>query len=48
MLSSDPPLASAKDLAIPRCVADADEAVAVIREHQRRWRKGHAKRRGSR
>jgi uncharacterized protein (TIGR00730 family) len=38
MLASDPPLASAKDLAIPRCVADADEAVAVIREHHRRWK----------
>jgi len=39
MLASDPPLASAKDLTIPRCVADADAAVAIIREHRRRWRK---------
>jgi len=39
MLASDPPLASAADLGIPRCVADADEAVAIIREHRRRSRK---------
>jgi uncharacterized protein (TIGR00730 family) len=38
MLSTDPPLATAKDLNIPCCVADADEAIAVIREHRRRWR----------
>ena len=39
MLSTDPPLASAKDLGIPRCVADADAAVAIVREHHRRWKK---------
>ncbi len=39
MLASDPPLASAEDLRIPQCVADADEAVAIIREHHRGWRK---------
>jgi uncharacterized protein (TIGR00730 family) len=37
MLSSDPPLASAEDLAIPRCVAGADEAIALVREHHARW-----------
>ena len=26
-----------QDLAIPRCVATADEAIAVIREHHARW-----------
>ena len=36
MLSSDPPLANAEDLAIPVCVADADEAVAIIRQRMRR------------
>lgn len=36
MLSSDPPLANAEDLAIPVCVADADEAVAIIRERMRK------------
>jgi len=40
MLSTDPPLASAKDLAIPVCVADGDAAVAIVREHHRRWKKG--------
>lgn len=40
MLASDPPLASADDLRIPRCVADADAAVAIIREHRRHWRTG--------
>jgi uncharacterized protein (TIGR00730 family) len=42
MLASDPPLASVADLTIPRCVADADEAVAIIREHHRCWRKGRS------
>jgi hypothetical protein len=30
-------LAAAEDLAIPRCVEGADEAIAVIREHHARW-----------
>lgn len=37
MLSTEPPLASPDDLAIPACVADADEAVARIRKHHRGW-----------
>lgn len=37
MLSSDPPLADAQDLAIPRCAANADEAIAIVREHHRAW-----------
>jgi hypothetical protein len=40
MLSTDPSLASAKDLDIPHCVSDADAAVAIVREHHRRWKKG--------
>jgi len=36
MLSTDPPLANAEDLAIPRCVPDADAAVAIIRERMRK------------
>lgn len=32
MLSLEPPLASAEDLNIPRCVANGDEAIAIIRE----------------
>jgi hypothetical protein len=37
MLSTDPPLAGAADMAIPRCVASGDEAIALIREHHARW-----------
>src|SRR6478609_2961694 len=38
MLSYDPPLASLEDFSIPQCVAGADEAIAIIREHHARWR----------
>jgi hypothetical protein len=38
MLAPQPPLANPEDLAIPRCVATADEAVACLREHHERWR----------
>jgi hypothetical protein len=48
MLASDPPLASAKDLKIPHCAADADEAIAIIREHYAQWRKARPKARRSR
>jgi hypothetical protein len=44
MLSTDPPLANPEDMAIPRCVADADEAIARIREHHRLWLKAGRKR----
>jgi uncharacterized protein (TIGR00730 family) len=37
MLGKDSPLASPQDLAIPVCVANADEAIARIREHHRDW-----------
>ena len=37
MLPSDPPLANPEDMTIPRCVANADEAIALIREHHRLW-----------
>jgi predicted Rossmann-fold nucleotide-binding protein len=37
MLSIDPPLANAEDMAIPRCAANADEAVALIRECHAAW-----------
>jgi hypothetical protein len=32
MLSMDPPLANLEDMAIPRCAANTDEAIALIRE----------------
>jgi len=37
MLSFDPPLASPEDVTIPVCVASADEAITLIREHHARW-----------
>jgi uncharacterized protein (TIGR00730 family) len=39
MLSTDPPLANAIDMAIPRCVANADEAIAIVRECHAAWLK---------
>lgn len=42
MLTFDPPLASAADFSIPQCVAGADEAIAVIREHHAHWRNANA------
>ncbi|MEA3277772.1 MAG: hypothetical protein U9Q81_21325 [Pseudomonadota bacterium] len=30
-------LANPEDMAIPRCVNTADEAIAVLREHHARW-----------
>jgi uncharacterized protein (TIGR00730 family) len=38
MLSTDPPLADPDDMAIPRCAADADEAIAIIRGYHGVWR----------
>jgi uncharacterized protein (TIGR00730 family) len=40
MLPVDPPLANPEDMMIPRCAANADEAIAVIREHHRLWQSG--------
>jgi uncharacterized protein (TIGR00730 family) len=37
LLASQPPLVNPEDLAIPRCVNTADEAIALIREHHARW-----------
>jgi uncharacterized protein (TIGR00730 family) len=37
MLSTDPPLANVQDMAIPRCVANADEAIALIRQEHAAW-----------
>lgn len=37
MLSVDPPLASPQDFDVPRCVADADEAIAIIRGNRQQW-----------
>lgn len=37
-------LASPQDFAIPACVDDADQAVALIREHHARWQAARAER----
>ena len=37
MLSIDPPLVNVEDMRIPCCAANADEAIALIREHHRIW-----------
>jgi uncharacterized protein (TIGR00730 family) len=38
LVNSQPPLANAEDMLIPRCVATADEAIGLVREHHARWR----------
>jgi uncharacterized protein (TIGR00730 family) len=38
MLAVQPPLANPEDMTIPRCLATADEAISVLREHHERWR----------
>ncbi|MBA4032510.1 MAG: lysine decarboxylase [Planctomyces sp.] len=38
----DPPLANPVDFSIPKCVSNADEAIAEIRRHQEQWRRGTA------
>jgi uncharacterized protein (TIGR00730 family) len=42
MLSTDPPLANAEDMDIPRCVATGDEAIAILRQGHERWRRAIA------
>ena len=37
MISADTPLASPADMSIPRCVANAGEAIAIIRERHAAW-----------
>ena len=44
MLGFDPPLANSEDFAIPQCVPNADEAIAVIRGHYSRWQRTNAPR----
>jgi uncharacterized protein (TIGR00730 family) len=40
LLTPQLPLANPEDLAIPRCVNTADEAIALVREHHARWLQG--------
>ena len=37
MLTFVPPLANPEDMTIPRCAANADEAIAMIRAHRSKW-----------
>ena len=37
---ADPQLASPRDMDIPVCVANADEAIAILREHRQTWLAG--------
>jgi uncharacterized protein (TIGR00730 family) len=39
MLDPQLPVVNVEDLSIPRCVATADEAIAVIREHHGQWQR---------
>jgi hypothetical protein len=39
MLSFETPLINAEDVDIPVCVANADEAIAIIRKHRDEWAK---------
>jgi hypothetical protein len=42
LVGTQPPLASPEDIAIPRCVNTADEAIALIRASHSRWRSSPA------
>jgi hypothetical protein len=48
MLTAQPPLASAKDLAIPKCVANGDAAIEIIRAHHASCKKRSSNRRPTR
>ena len=37
MLSFETPLINSEDVDIPVCVANADEAIALIRQHREEW-----------
>jgi uncharacterized protein (TIGR00730 family) len=43
LVSSQPPLANAEDMDIPRCVNTADEAIALLRENHAKWAKANQK-----
>jgi uncharacterized protein (TIGR00730 family) len=41
MIETEHPLASAKDMDIPKCVADANAAIELIKKHHAQWRQAH-------
>jgi len=42
MLNFETPLINAEDVDIPVCVANADEAIAIIRDHRATWAQQNA------
>lgn len=38
MLATDPPLAHAADLDIPKCIPNGDEAISLIRAFHAQWK----------
>jgi hypothetical protein len=47
MLSFETPLINAEDVDIPICVANADEAIAIIRDHRAKWLQRNAQAQGA-
>jgi uncharacterized protein (TIGR00730 family) len=43
LLTTQPPLASPEDVAIPVCANTADEAIALVREHHAKWLEANGK-----
>jgi uncharacterized protein (TIGR00730 family) len=43
LLTTQPPLVNSEDMDIPRCVATADEAIALLREHHAKWQQQKSK-----
>jgi uncharacterized protein (TIGR00730 family) len=41
MVSVESPLANPEDMSIPQCVANADEAIALVRRHHAKWTGSH-------
>ena len=42
MLSFEPPLVNPEDMSIPQCVANADEAIAVVRRYHDKWARSNS------
>lgn len=41
MVHVEPRLVNPEDVEIPRCVANADEALSIIRKHHEEWKRAH-------
>jgi uncharacterized protein (TIGR00730 family) len=42
LITTQPPLANAEDIDLPRCVDSADEAIVLIRKHHAEWERNQA------